>query len=246
MTLDQAFPGLSDAPGGAVLSAADNLFDLSGPANAMQADVLQRTSAQLQAQIKQIDPSWHYDKIGPYDPASGPVETVQGLTNEVNDLRFEHAAAIARVQGDYGPLRVETTRFVQQRADIAYNEGLALPKAGQLPSRFSDQEALGNYVDREVREELREKYGALNINYSTGGPVRVNSREYDRSGTDATYRIPDSRVDDVAYDVTLSRKTPGSAQIRGYFNADFRPSRVVIVRPTQVGEDHTYAIKRGS
>ena len=114
----------------------------------------------------------------------------------MNDLRFRSAVAIARVQGDYEPLQVETTRFVQQRADVAYDQGIALQKAEQLQSRLSDQEALGNYVDRKVREDLREKYGALGVDYSTGGPVRVNSREYDRSGNDATYRIPDSRVDE--------------------------------------------------
>jgi hypothetical protein len=32
MTLEQAFPGLRDAPGGAIVAAADTLLDLSGPA----------------------------------------------------------------------------------------------------------------------------------------------------------------------------------------------------------------------
>ena len=237
MTLDQAFPGLADAPGGAVLSAADNLFDITGPASAMQAEVLQRTSANLQAQIKAIDPTWHYDKLG-------PITSVEGLSNEVNYLRFEQAAAIARVKGDYGPLQVETVRYIQQQANTAYDEGLALQKAGRLTTRLSDQEALGNYVDKQVRENLRERLNQAEIDWTGSGPVRVNSREYDSSGDDRSYRIPDSRVGDVAYDVTLSRKTLQTAQVRGYFDADFRPSRVVIVRPSRLGEDHTYAIVR--
>lgn len=74
--------------------------------------------------------------------------------------------------------------------------------------------------------------------------VRVNSREYDTSGTDRTYRRPDARVGDVAFDVTLSQKTAKTAQVRGFFSSDFRPQRVVIVRPSQLGPGSTYAIAR--
>lgn len=41
MTLEQSFPGLRNSPGGAVVAVADNLFDLTGPAEAMTAEVLQ-------------------------------------------------------------------------------------------------------------------------------------------------------------------------------------------------------------
>jgi hypothetical protein len=44
--------------------------------------------------------------------------------------------------------------------------------------------------------------------------------------------------------VTLTRKTLATAQVRGFFNTDFRPSRVVIIRPRQEGADHAYAIQR--
>lgn len=72
----------------------------------------------------------------------------------------------------------------------------------------------------------------------------MNRREYDTSGTDLTYRRPDARVQNVAFDVTLTRKTLGTAQVRGFFNADFRPSRVVIIRPRQLGASYTYVITR--
>ena len=237
MTLDQVFPDLQNAPGDAIVSMADDVLDLTGPANEMSMEVLRNTSTRLEEQIKAIDPAWHYDRLG-------PTTTVEGMTNEVDNLRFQRAAVLARVKGDYGPLQVETLRFVQQRTDDAYDDALALQKAGKLRSRLSDQEAVGNYVDKEVREQLRERYNMLGIDFSAGEVVRVNSREYDRSGNDATYRIPDSRVGDVAYDVTLSRKTSSSGQVRGFFNADFRPNRVIIVRPSQTGKNHTYVIAR--
>ncbi len=70
------------------------------------------------------------------------------------------------------------------------------------------------------------------------GPVRFNRRE----NNELTYRRSGARVNDVAFDVTLTRKTLSTPQVRGFFDADSRPSRVVIIRPRQIGADHTYAI----
>jgi hypothetical protein len=66
----------------------------------------------------------------------------------------------------------------------------------------------------------------------------------DSSGTDLTYRRPDARVGNVAFDVTTTRKTLQTAQVRGFFSTDFRPSSVVIVRPRQLGSNFTYIISR--
>lgn len=74
--------------------------------------------------------------------------------------------------------------------------------------------------------------------------IRVIGREYDTSGSDPTYRIPDARVGNVAFDVTISRKTLATPQVRGFFNSDFEPDVVLIVRPTQLGPNSTYAISR--
>ncbi|GGA44525.1 hypothetical protein GCM10011395_13430 [Sphingomonas psychrolutea] len=207
-------------------------------------EFLQDQSKRLTAQIKAFDPKWHYDEIVPTDAFRTPIVTLQGLTAKVNDLRFQRVATVARVQGDYRLLQVETLRFVQRRTDNAYEDGLSLLKAGRLSPRLSEQEALGNYIDRRVREELRERYARFGIDSAGKGPVRVNRREDDSSGTDTTYRRPDARVKDVAFDVTLTRKTLGTAQVRGFFSTDFRPSRVVIIRPRQLGANHTYVIAR--
>jgi hypothetical protein len=58
------------------------------------------------------------------------------------------------------------------------------------------------------------------------------------------YRLPDARVGGVVFDWTLIRKTAGTAQVRGYFNADLKPDIVIIVRPSQLGPQSTYAITR--
>lgn len=244
MTLEHSFPGLLSSPGGAIVAVADNLFDLTGPANAMTAEVLQNHARQIMEEIKAIDPGWHYDEIVPIDALGNSIQTVQGLTTKVNDLRFQRAVMVARLKGDYEPLQVETLRFVQQRADDAYDRGMAILKAGRLRQRFSDQEALGNYVDQRVRVTLRERYNQFGIDSSGAGLVRVNRRENISSGGENTYRRPDARVDDIAFDVTLTRKTIKMPQVRGFFDADFRPSRVIIIRPRQIGADHAYAIPR--
>lgn len=244
MTLEQSFPGLRNSPGGALIAVADNVFDLTGPANESMTQFLQDQSRQLTSQIKAIDPNWHYDEVGPTDAFGTPIVTVQSLGAKVNDLRFQRAAIVARVNGDYSPLQVETLRFVQQQTDDAYDQGEALLKAGRLTPRLSQSEALGNFIDRQVRDNLRMRYDQLGIDSAGKGPVRVNRRKDDSSGNDLTYRRPDSRVKDVAFDVTLTRKTIGTAQVRGFFNTDFQPSRVVIIRPRQLGANHTYVILR--
>jgi hypothetical protein len=113
-----------------------------------------------------------------------------------------------------------------------------------LPVRLSEQEALGNYIDREVRRDLRVRHGQSGIDSGGSGPVRVNRRENNTSGSETTFRRPDARVGSVAYDVTLTRKTLQTAQVRGFFASDFHPSQVVIARPRQIGSDSTYIITR--
>lgn len=228
MTLEQAFPGLSAAPAGAILTAANSFIDLTGPAGDAQIALVDNWSREIISQIKAVDPNWHYDRLG-------PVNSVEGRINEFNDLRFQRAAVLLKVKGDAGPLQVEALRFVQKRTDDAYDRGEALLKAGRLRPRLSDREALGNYVDGEVRKALRRRYNLLGIDSAGKGPVRVNRRENESRGTELTYRRPDSRVGDVAFDVTLSRKTLATAQVRGFFNTDFRPSSVVIIRPANSG-----------
>lgn len=236
MTLEQVFPSLRDAPAGAIVAIADNLLDFSGPASALTGELTNELTDVLERQIKAINPSYWYD------PSNNP-QTLEGQINQLNELRFDLAVALFRMKGDARALQVETLRFVQARTNEAYERGALLLKSGKLPVHISKELTLGNYIDREVRGELRRHYNQYGIDSAGQGPVRVNRREYVSSETELTYGQPDIRVDKVAFDVTLSPKNAKTSQVATFFRGDFRPTQVVIIRPKQLGPNHIYAIQ---
>jgi hypothetical protein len=237
MTLEQAIPALRNAPGSAVVAVADNLFGISQPSQAATAEIVQNWSNLVIDQIQTIEPAYRFDSLG-------FPQTFRGQMNQLNDLRWVRASLFASVKGEVRPLQVEALRFIQEKTDRAYADGLKLLQSGRLRAGPTASMALGNYVDRRVRSELRENYRRYGIDAAAKqGPVRVNRREYD-SSSELSYFQPDSRVGRVAFDVTLARKTAGTAQVRGFFSTDFQPTHVVIVRPTQLGKGHSYVISR--
>lgn len=236
MTLEQAFPGLSDSPGGAVISLLDNIFDITGPANELTAAMTRERSALLISQVKALDPQWTFQSLG------FPT-TWEGQKNQLNELRMQRAAAFIKVKGELRPMQVETMRAMQDLADKSYSKALRLYDAGALKGQLSKEQAIGRFVDNDVRRGLRglcEDYQIKEMSKQ----VRVNRREYDTSKPESSYRLPDARVGDVAYDVTLSPKSARSSQIRGFFNADFRPQLVVVIRPRQLGRGSSYIINK--
>jgi hypothetical protein len=237
LTLAQTFPGLQDQPAGAIIALADNVLDFSGPARDLTADLTLTWSNTMIEQIKALDPNYRFDSLG-------FPETLQGQVNQLNALRFQRAAAFMRQRAELAPMQVETLRFVQESADEAYDRAIVLLRKGRLKINLSDQEAIGNYVDREVRRDLRARYGSFGINSAGKGPVRVNRREDDSSGSELSYRRPDARVGNVAYDVTLTQKTTKTPQVRGFFDTDFRPEYVIIIRPRQLPNGGSYIITR--
>ncbi|MEG8040900.1 hypothetical protein QP166_16725 [Sphingomonas sp. LR60] len=190
----------------------------------------------LVEQISAIDPKWKFQSLG------SPT-TWEGVQNQLDDLRLQRAAAFARVKGDLRPLQVETMREMQRLTDRAYEKAVRLYQSGGLKDGLSKEQVIGRYVDNEVRRNLRKRYKNYQAKMDAN-QVRVNRREYDTSKPEASYRLPDARVGDVAYDVTLSRKTVKDPQIRGFFNADFRPQLVVIIRPRQLGSGSSYIINK--
>lgn len=236
MTLEQTFPGLRDAPGAAIISLLDNVFDITGPANELMAAMTRERSALLIEQITALDPNWKFQSLG------FPT-TWEGQKNQLNDLRMQRAASFVKMKGEVGPMQVETMRVMQGIADSAYTRAVRLYELGKLKERLSREEAIGTYVDDAVRTELRMIYRRYSVK-QIGSDIRVNRREYDTSKPETTYRRPDARVGGVAYDVTLSKKTLDTPQIRGFFNADFRPSHVIIIRPRQLGPGSSYIISR--
>lgn len=237
LTLGRVFPGLAASPGGSLVAIADNILDLTGPASRLTSELAEAHVNRLIGQIGTIDPNYRLDSL------AFPT-TLEGQVHLIRQLRVDRATAFYRERGEVRPLQVEALRLMQRRADTAYNEGVALYNSGRLRPRLSREEAIGNYIDRAVRRELRELYNERGIDISKGQKIRVVGREYDTSGGDPTFRIPDARVGNIAFDVTLSRKTLATPQVRGFFNSDFKPDVVIIVRPSQLGNNSTYAIAR--
>jgi len=235
MTLQQVFPGLRNAPAGAILAMADNVLDLRGPADAAFAALSQGYSDHLINEIRKIDPAYRHHSF------NAPV-TREGQMNNIRDLLMDRALAYYRKRGDTRPLQVETLRYLQERVDAAYEMGLQKLSARQLNVRLSQAEALGNFVDRSIREEARDLYYRHGNLPQNDPEVRVVGREYDTSANDRTYRIPDIRIGKIAFDVTLTRKTLAMKQIRGFFGSDFKPDAVIIIRPKHFDPPSVYII----
>ncbi|TXJ10934.1 MAG: hypothetical protein E6Q28_13410 [Afipia sp.] len=218
-----------------MVAMADHLLDISGPARQLTTQLTEEHVSLLIRQIKALEPN--------YGPAILAFPTTPaGQVNLVNYLRMERAAAFYRARGELRPLQVEIIRFLQKRTSEAYDRGVKSYNLGRLSTNLSREEAIGNFIDKDVRQQLRELYNNHGIETSKIGPIRIIGREYDSSGNDLTYRIPDARIGDTMIDITLSRKTISSRQIRGFFNSDMNPKSVVIVRPRQVGNDSVYMI----
>jgi hypothetical protein len=234
----QVFPGLQNAPAGAMLAPIDSFLGLSAPGEEANLAVSQLQFQSIYREIRKLDPSYR------------PPDSFQSLEqmswearkSYLGEMLLDHAAALYKVRGEIEPLQVETLRFMQQRVDVRYTEAVAKYEAGELDVRFGKNEAIGNYIDKYVRQDLTALYKQQRVSTAPGQQVRVNSRAYATS--ERTFKVPDMRVGRVAFDMTMTAKKPGSDQIRGFFSADFRPTIVVIVRPTALGRGHTYAIKR--
>ncbi len=236
MTLQPGFPGFAGAVGGSIVNAADDFLEVTGPARDATTELTRSASNVLINQIMKVVPHYRFDSLG-------FPETIDGMNNQLNSLHRDRAAAFYRMRREMRPLQVETLHYLQSSVDKAYEEGVGLLREGKLNVRLSPNEALGTYIDARSRRDLRDLYRWMRISIERGETVQVNRRHYDTRENDRTYRLPDARIGKVAFDMTLTRKTLGDAQIRGFFNADAEPEMVIIVRPRQLGPNHTYAIK---
>lgn len=237
MTLEQVFPGLREAPSGTILALADNVFDFSGPARALTSELALNEISTLIKQVQAIDPNYRFGSLG-------FPRTLEGQVRQIHALRFERAAPMLRNNGELSPLQVETLRLLQVLTDQAYDRGLDLLNKGKMPIHISERLSLGNYIDREVRRDIRYNLSRYGISSSGSGPVRINRRENDSSASETTFRRPDARIGRIAYDVTLEAQTLKTDQVRGFFATEFQPTQVIIIRPSQLGSASTYIIKR--
>jgi hypothetical protein len=228
--LQEIFPALPTAAANAILPPIDGLLGISAPGYAANEAATRNLSSSLIEEIREIDP--RYEPPALAEPGGFP-NTIEGRNNYIDVLRQDRAAAIYQTHGEVGPLQVESLRLAQHVVDQAYVEALELSASGQLTGRLSIEQAIGTHVDQVGRQELTRMYHRLGISTERGEPVRVNRRAPNSS--DATYRVPDFRVGRVAMDMSIALKRPSDAQIRGFFNSDFGPTAVIIIRPNRLG-----------
>lgn len=126
MTLEQTFPGLGESPGRPLVALADNIFNFGGPGRELTTDLPLQYSKKLIDDIKAVGPNYTFQSLGV------PV-TFEGQMNQINGLRLDRAAAFYRSRGETRPLQVETLRFVQERTDRAYDDGVRLYKESSRP-----------------------------------------------------------------------------------------------------------------
>ena len=233
---------LQQSPAGPVVQYLDNLLGIRAPGDEANLEVAELQQRALLQRIREIDPSYVYESIEPRGGLAGM--SWQGRLNVINGLRADLAAAIYRVRGDIRPLQEVTLDFMQRTTNAAYDKAVQRYNAGELKVHLSREVAIGNDVDSAVRLELREFYNRLRIEMGPGLAIRVNRRAYNSSGAAVLYRLPDARVGNFAFDVSLTAKKSSDRQIRGFFNADFKPVAVVIVRPNQLGNPSSYIIWR--
>jgi hypothetical protein len=237
MSLLDVFPGLKDEPGVAILAPVDNFLNISGAADGANLAASEAEYSKLYNQILALDPTFRDEELQRQDQMSW-----QGRANAIDNLLMQRAATYYRVRGDIRPLQVETLRSLQKFANESYEQAVQEYNAGKLQVSLSREEAIGNRIDKLVRDRLKLTYQVARIAFGRSQNITINSR--DVSSRDRSYRRPDARLGKVSFDWSLAIKTLSNAQIRGFFRADSEPDYVVIVRPSQLGQRATYLIRR--
>jgi hypothetical protein len=232
---------LVQSPAGPVVQFLDNLLDLSGPGEDANLKIAEVQMRDLLHAIREVDPDYVYESLMPEGGLAGM--SWQERANVIRGLQADLAAAIYRVRGDIRPLQEVTLEFMQRATNDAYDEAVKQYNDGELDGP-TPEVAIGNKMDSLVRENLRLFFDGLRIPMGPGSAIRVNRRAYDTSDWPPSYRVPDARVGNFAFDVSSEAKQPTKPQIRGFFGADFEPVGVVIVRPNQLGGKSSYIIWR--
>lgn len=224
----EVFPGLATA--GADEMVYPTPGALTSDSRAVAANVTNARDAAdaLIREIRTLNPD--YQPITFNDPSNFPT-TLEGRANYIDMLRLEHAAELFRANGDARPLQIEVGRYLQQRTDAAYVEALDLVRRGKLNIRRGINWGIGRYIDGTIRDESRDLFANLGLG-ADADLVRVGLAEHI---TRRSYRIPDARIADIFFEISLTAKTSGTKQIIEFFASQAQPTYVIIFRPSQLG-----------
>ncbi|MGR6328223.1 hypothetical protein ACU5AX_04080 [Sphingomonas sp. XXL09] len=233
MTLEQVFPGLSGAPGGSIVAAADHGFGFTEGSVALQDALYDGMTRKTLEDIRKIEPHYRDDTLDPMPSLASKMARLDRLRDHLSNLKLVRARDLAAKTGNFQPLQVETIDRIQRKVNIAYEHGLAHQRHGTLKSTASSQVDLGNYVDRETRGQMRQVFRQLGIKSALPGNVKIN--RYAPNSRDGTRTVPDYMVGNIMTDISTRRKTARDSQVQRFFMSDSKPHYVAIIRPTQLG-----------
>jgi hypothetical protein len=241
--LMEAVPFLKEYPFlAAPFAPVDHLIGYSELWDAANAAATLVSHDHLMAQIKALNPRFNVEELFPVGGI--PAMSVEARDNMLMNLSMEYASTLYRVRGDVEPLQATTLSFLQNAVNAAYAEGVKEWNAGRLKPSLSREVAIGNYIDGIVRRKLQDFFDMYQVTYGKGKNITINNRNYNTSSTPPTYRLPDARVADLAYDWTLELKSEKDGQVIGILRADAAPKGLIIIQPNVPGQYHTYYIPR--
>jgi hypothetical protein len=215
---------LQQSPAGPVVQFLDNLLGITEPGDAANLEAATLQMRVLLRAIREVDPNYVYESLSPPGGLAGM--SWQGRANVINGLRADLAAAIYRVRGDIKSLQEVTLDVMQRATNAAYAKAVQRYDAGDLKVPVTREVAIGNDMDNTVRKELRDFFNVLRISMEPGSAIRVKRRAYDTSDSPPSYRVPDARVGNFAFDVSLEAKKaferPNPRFLQCRFQANWR------------------------
>jgi hypothetical protein len=129
----------------------------------------------------------------------------------------------------------EAYRRYQRYVDEAYDDAVAAEQQGLL--RGNRNTRVGDFVDRQSRDQFNDWLASEAIPEGPNGSVQVNRWLRDPSGS-GDYVRPDVRLPDLILDATVGMKPPGTLQLR--LNAKYsQGTPTTVVRPSQLGGSYT-------
>lgn len=231
-TLRQVGVPRPNGPEGAIFGVLDNLFDFTGPALALQTDLLDLWTRNNIADILAIDPGHRFP-----DRLSAGGSEGDSLRWKIADYNFyesELAATKYIFEGDIGALQNETLRVYQGFVDRGFAQALGEAKEGTLfqPEGWSRAQALGTRMDKLARDNMDGWFREHRINPGRDINVAVNSRL--SAKPEGSYTVPDIRVGGVVFDASISPKNVNTFQVQQFYTSP-KVQSVFIVRPTSMG-----------
>jgi hypothetical protein len=191
----------------------------------------------------------------------GAIVRDYGLTVDDLQVRYEGFVRDKRLQETWGEnyqsLRLGKSQMTvlefekrvldvqQQATNRHYEKGVELIAKGDLPINGDYARTLGNYIDGQVRFELRGLAKVEGINDSMTSNMWAVNRSI-RSDLVEGRGIPDNRLgSNVFADTSLARKGGYTEQIMKW-NAIRPDANYLIIRPTNMPGGGSYVIPRAS